>query len=292
MNMNQTELNKLNKDVVTRFELLTPEEMLALDEATAKAKEAGLVVQRGQSQGVIQKYARDIINGDWMLNPQTITVTTQGYVIDGWHRVKAGIQSGRSVVFNVTRGWPDKNTFKVLDSGRPRTVNQILTLTGATYVTRRAAIARTIAQAIVQNGQFSKGQLSVAEVARILNLFTKSVEAILEVSRRAPTRGNPSEVLACIVFVHDKLPDSVYEFAEDFYGMNFSEGHPARALRRFLDRQGRKYKGSTVAYTMNAIHAYVEKRNVNILTDKQDGLQWARKLQTGKLADVRAIVGM
>lgn len=69
---------------------------------------------------IVKKYAADMINGNWKINPQGIIIDENGVLIDGHHRLNAVIMSGKTVEFNVCCDAPE-NCVEVLDCGWVRT---------------------------------------------------------------------------------------------------------------------------------------------------------------------------
>lgn len=284
--MTKDELKQLNDTVKTRFEIVTQAELLALDEATTKAHAAGKLVQRPQSQMAINKYANDIVNGDWLANPQSITVTKEGWLLDGWHRVKGAIQSGRDVLFNVTRNWPSQDVFRVLDTGKSRSTVAITRMSGMKYAERRLGIAN----ALINIAGEKRRTLSVSEFNRIQHIFARDIDVVLELRSKAPNVGNPAFIMGAFVFLHSRFPDLIHDFAEDYYTMRFTEGSPVRALKRYIERNlGKDMRACGLRCAFNAIHAYVEKKRMDVVTDKQEGIAWALKVQADKAAEVKAI---
>lgn len=100
---------------------------------------------RHVSRRTVQTYARDIENGAWDLNGQSIVVATDGYMNDGQHRCHAVIAAGRSIpcmfVFGVER-----KTRLTLDAGRARLVGDYLQMDGHVNASQVAAIARLVWQ--------------------------------------------------------------------------------------------------------------------------------------------------
>lgn len=56
------------------------------------------------SENIVNKYARDMKNGNWTLNHQGIAFDDSGVLVDGQHRLWAIIKSGSSIDIMVTQG--------------------------------------------------------------------------------------------------------------------------------------------------------------------------------------------
>jgi hypothetical protein len=53
---------------------------------------------------VINKYVRDMLDGNWVLDGQAITLASDGTIINGQHRLSAVVQSGVTISSLVVWG--------------------------------------------------------------------------------------------------------------------------------------------------------------------------------------------
>lgn len=288
MNMSVAELNQIVK---TQFEILSRKEMETLFMSTLRAVQDGKIRQRPTKEHIIQRYLGDIERGDWEENPQTITITKSQLVLDGMHRLQAAIRAKREVIFNVTRGWPENGTFHVIDAGTPRSVNQLLTMGGTKNATMKAGICRAISMCATNNCE--KNALSINQIERLLHLFEKSIEAVLGMMFEAGCRNASSYVCGAIVYVHSvpKYSAATLTFADEFFNLKFTQGNPARALRKWLDNNpNRTQRLRQLRIALNALRYSIEKEQCAFLTDKSDSLQWACQLDKATADKVKAIL--
>jgi hypothetical protein len=75
--------------------------------------------QRRVRKETVQMYARIMRRGDWVLTPDGIAFDNLDRLIQGNHRLRAVIEAGVSIPFNVTRG-ACADAFQVLDQGMKR----------------------------------------------------------------------------------------------------------------------------------------------------------------------------
>lgn len=75
----------------------------------------------------IVQYARDMANGRWVCNGETIIIHKDGTIVDGQHRLMAIIRAGVTVRILVVMNAPD-GSFETNGRGRPRTNGDIITL--------------------------------------------------------------------------------------------------------------------------------------------------------------------
>lgn len=76
----------------------------------------------------VEKYARDMLNGNWQLTPQGISFYENGDLCDGQHRLTAIIRSGVCVNMLVTYNVP--NEISMVDRGYSRNTANILQMAG------------------------------------------------------------------------------------------------------------------------------------------------------------------
>ena len=100
---------------------ITPEmaqEMLAKSEGNRPIKRA-----------TVEMYARDMLNGNWKVNGETIVFDEAGVLRDGHHRLSAIIKANKPVLMCVIYGAPETTIF---DNGVPRSARDQLIMNGGT----------------------------------------------------------------------------------------------------------------------------------------------------------------
>lgn len=148
------------KNAKSEYELLQEEKVAAgwLDKEVDKAKEkpvSGLVeltpalarvlMQRNPnnrhiSSPIVEKFARDIINGSWVLNGESIILSADGLLNDGQHRCEAVILADKSIQTIMIVG-VERDTRTTLDQGRMRTIGDYLSMEGHADSTALGAVA-------------------------------------------------------------------------------------------------------------------------------------------------------
>jgi len=74
---------------------------------------------RKLSQNKVRTYAHDMINGNWHLNGHVISISKEGVLLNGQHRLAAVVLSGKKIKLNILYNVPSD---KGMDCGRPRSV--------------------------------------------------------------------------------------------------------------------------------------------------------------------------
>lgn len=73
----------------------------------------------------VEKYAKIMLAGGWMLTGQAIEIDEQGNLLNGNHRLHAVIKSGVTIQCYVAFG-VKKKAFSCIDVGRPRTAGDLI----------------------------------------------------------------------------------------------------------------------------------------------------------------------
>lgn len=118
--------------MIVNIEEVTPEKATALLAGAA-------TMQRNLSPRVVTRYADEMRAGNWMLNGESIKVGKSGAVIDGQHRLHAVAQSGCTVPMLVVSGVRDEG-FITIDTGKPRTAGDALSMVGTPNALKTAAV--------------------------------------------------------------------------------------------------------------------------------------------------------
>lgn len=96
---------------------------------------------RSPRPSLVDKYARDMENGAWMMTGEPVKFDTDGRLIDGQHRLFAIVQSKCTVPLLVlTNVAPEAQL--VMDTGAGRTASDALAFSGHHYTALTAAAAR------------------------------------------------------------------------------------------------------------------------------------------------------
>lgn len=109
--------NQVAKQITTTTEVVTP--------AMAKEWLEKNVGNRPLNETYVRKLASDIARDQFVLTHQGIAFDANGVLIDGQHRLTAAVMANKPIELQVTRGLATATREKI-DSGKPRTVAQIL----------------------------------------------------------------------------------------------------------------------------------------------------------------------
>jgi hypothetical protein len=210
-----------------RFEHVTP----------ARAKEIleSNEGNRSIASAVVEKYARDMKAGAWVLNGQTIKLGQSGRLLDGQHRLAASIKAGRGFDSIIVEGLDDA-VFDTFDLGMRRSLGDILQDRREINTSTLAAVLR---QAwLIKNGMLQYRAVSPT-VAELLDLLTESPEIRESVRLSYKIRDVAAPGLACALHfffaqVHKTKADQFIARLGD--GANLSENNPVLRLRERLNK--------------------------------------------------------
>lgn len=90
----------------------------------------------------VKKYAADMREGNWQMNSMPIIFSDTGQLIDGQHRLAACAEANTPFEAIVFAGLPE-NTQTTIDTGKSRTITDVLSINGEANTATLAAAART-----------------------------------------------------------------------------------------------------------------------------------------------------
>lgn len=120
----------MNK-IVTKVEFITP--AIAADYLRHNA------VNRPLNHKNVEFYARQMVEGKWMLNGESIVFDSDGNLMDGQTRLNAVIKADTGVEFVVVRGVTSK-CFTSIDQGRNRLLSDVFSIAGINNASTVSAI--------------------------------------------------------------------------------------------------------------------------------------------------------
>lgn len=247
---------KVEREVISPT---TAESMLEQSECAVAAHGLDPVNRSLRNSGV-EKYARLMREGKWdECNPAPISVSPEGYVIDGQHRLYAIIESGVTLTLFVARDVPHK-TQHVIDDGIRRKAGDFTGLSN-----RSAAIANCMVLS-------EMGKRSNAELVRFYEQHKEAIH-FAELVGAAHTIGvTVAPVLAVIARAwYTQSRSRLLEFGEAIVSgrMRYPYDDAAITLRNFLmsdNRSRHERSGSGQRYdiyekTQYCLRAFLDRRS-------------------------------
>lgn len=249
----------------TRRMMVSPRVAGRWIEHTDDAVKAGKFKQRPVSDAVVKTYVREITEGRWKENGVTIKLTSEGYVLDGRHRLWAVVEADKPIASLVAFNVPVE-TFDTIDRGHGRTVGHILTVAGEssgnTLASALSWLYRYRNERMLVTG--SHGRPTATEAQLLLDDEPEIRESLTATDgvRRDKVLPHAPAAFCHYIFVHENKSGADEFFTGLASGADLGAGSPVLALRRkLLARHGSKYKMATVemiALTFKAWRLYLQ----------------------------------
>lgn len=212
------------------------------------------------AKGIVDKYVRDMEDGRWALNGQTIKISKTGRLLDGQHRLSASVKSNKSFVGIIVKGL-DEAVFDTFDVGNKRALADIFSDMGEINT---ALLAGAVRQLWQLENDLVKARTVTPSVNELLDTLERHPEIRLSVGNGNNFRklGAPSQLAALDYCFKRADLNKGSEFIERLvHGDSLSRGSPILALRDILieDKNNAKQKMSAserIAITIKAWNAY------------------------------------
>lgn len=208
--------------------------------ATAKGILRGNTHNRPLRDKYVATLARDMTEGRWFSNGETVKVAIDGTVLDGQHRLEAAIQADYTLEDVVLVTGLPMEAQSTIDIGRTRTAADNLGLNGHKNAAVLAAVARRVWQWEQGNLKFNNTVIPThTEIAAFVTANERihrsgEIAAHLRSAFR-PTKQSVTGTAHFILLGIDADATALF-FAQLANGAGLGEGHPVLALRnRFLN---------------------------------------------------------
>ncbi len=229
---------------------------------------------RNVSQRSLNHYIRQIREGQWEFNGDTIRFRKDGVLMDGQHRLLSIVETEKTMECVLITGIR-KEAMATIDTGKGRTVADHLKLEGKFNASNFPAISAAISVIFrFQKGKYTetKDRLTGAEAISFLEQnpgLLRSAEATANPDLWRLT--TPSIAISC-----HYLFSKIDRFkAEEFFmrlktGVNLGQGSPILKLRTELQgmrdatkRRGGRNQRVLVYYMVSAFDAYLHGRKID-----------------------------
>lgn len=217
----------------------------------AQAKEylERTIPNRRLNDGTVTRYADDMREGRWNNNGQPLIFNEAGELLDGQHRLRAVIVAGKTLPFMVVRGVPSV-AMETLDSGRSRSLTDVLTLKGYKNVANVSASARLIWNyAAGVNLTYTTSKQTLLKFVEGHPKFVLDASPWVEKYKQALFPRGPVIAVLALATESAQLNEEARKFAEGiFYGEGLYKGDARFTLRRWMEalRARHEYTGTSV----------------------------------------------
>lgn len=257
-----TEFTEVNDMValVNRTEVRAKE--MVISPAVAKGWLEKMATNRRLSERAVDKYAADMRAGRWLENGSTIVMGKTGQILDGQHRLHAIVKADVPISMVVVSGVDDA-AFSTIDTGRPRTVADVLTVMGYPNANVLAAVARSWlvysdTHAFAQAPTVISNQEVLAVAAAKFTDFSAAISVVNSVFKQLKGASGVWAVL-WLVFGEIESLDRDAFFEGLATGVELRVDSPVYALRRTLLERATTKHGRTGTLPANVLGAYIIK---------------------------------
>lgn len=254
--INETKSNGLQhytgsfKHVEAKIEIVTPH--------MAKEWLERAEPNRHFNQSYAAMFADDMRNGRWENNGQPIILDTAGRLLDGQHRLSAVLASGMSIAMLIVRGVATQS-IRTIDTGRPRSVGNILQINGFKYSIEMASVSRLVHNYVAgTNLRYNPSKQVIIAIAE--RHENKLKRAVTLVKTRHSKNIVPTSPLAAVLAL--ATPLGLHKEAEAFadgciYGEGLWGGDARLTLRRWLDNERASIRRGTSHITVDRYFAAI-----------------------------------
>ncbi len=270
------ELSKLKepkekfKEISSKIEFITPQ---IAREILAKNSN-----NRALKPSLVKYYMREIANGKWDVNGESIKIATDGALLDGQHRLEAISKGNKGVYTYVVRGLHN-GAFLTIDCGKPRTHGDFLKIAGFEGNHTLLAASARIAMSFSVTGEVTSSQGRIPPEA-IVDFVEKNQGLIESMSKLQQKVGKllPNSIAIGCHYVFSIID---MEKSDEFFhllttGENLKEGNPILSLRNRLfshrgdGRAGEGHRRMLMYFVVHAFNAYMDGREIKNIPYKTE----------------------
>lgn len=245
---------------------------------------------RNISSLFVNKLANDIINGTFLLTHQGIAFDEEGDLLDGQHRLAACVKANMSIQVLVTSGIKRThnldgiklNTFEIIDSGKARTVAQMLTIGGVKNSSSVAAAAKVLALMCLKSRE--NIGITSAQVHKILHITNDTIHKCSSIAKSGSILKAPSWIVGPLCLYHLSYPEKAEDFLWQFVNLSAPAGvgSPTRTLGQYYSCHKTAGGGSQqiawIKYTNHAIHSFHTNKKINKVFSSDISTDWLLRL--------------
>lgn len=222
---------------------------------------------RNLSKLRVNKMVDDILHNRWQFNGESIKFDYNGSLIDGQHRLHAIIQSNVTLSILVVNDLPT-TAQQTIDLGRPRTLNDIVSILKIPHASVVAAIANTVLH-YNNTPNVIWSERSLCTKAMALDFIQANTTTLIQAALLARSARNGFHIRESVYGAFAfKVQESSNAGMHNFFhqplvdGTDLSTGDPRLALRNQILRSpylvnGKWQSQQQLAWTIKAWNSFV-----------------------------------
>lgn len=238
------------------------------------------VKNRNEKHGGTASYSGDMADGEWMLTGETIKFDWFGNLIDGQHRLKGCMQSGKSFWSLVVWGVDPKAQDR-MDSGMTRSFRDQLQIAQTKHARTISALCRRIylwEPPRNERMSFQKGKISNARLEKVFNEHRSEITHCAEFAEGLSNKADlhASQLGFYYWVLRQANPEGAPVFIHKMVvGAGLEEDDPILILREWIRREkpkkSRDFEGEALWKTVLAWNAWMANRRITKLQFPKGG---------------------
>lgn len=239
--------------ITTKQETITPklaEEILTKHyDRIAK----GEFRQRPIFRSVVHKYAADMKSDHWDVTPEPIIFDENDDLSDGQHRLEAVRDSGKTIEFTVTRGWPAE-VINNIGGGKSRTVANKMHLNGQLNAFLFASAVNCLVR-VCYRGEAPP--ISYRAAMHILDALDmrKHIDRMMEITSAIKRGGR---IIGPMAFYRSVAPKKADEFMERIVSLDLDRDTGPAVFARYMRERVVNDQGDAVRALCTCIKLWDE----------------------------------
>lgn len=278
--------------ITTTMEAITPAMAEAILQEHYNRVANGEYNQRKVYKQVYMKYATDMRNGHWKPSPSPIIFDEDGNLANGQHRLEAVRQSGKTIEFTITRGWP-KDVIDTEDRGKGRTVADQLHLHGVLNAQIVASSVTGIVRCCYKGACPAVSYASTEYVLNDLDM-RKRIELFVSMTITGQGGGFKSgRVIGPLAFYHTVAPKKAVEFFEGMINMETTRGSGNQLYAKYLRDRTVNSQDLAIRAACSAIRLWDECETAEFLKPTFQAVDWLsakNKKLSGTITDMLGLI--
>ena len=239
-----------------------------------KSKQLGFI-NRQERLSTIKKYAKKMRDGEWLQTGDTIKITDNGILIDGYHRLYAIIEAGVTIPIIIVRG-VDQNSYSEIDTGQKRNYTDVLYIDGYRKYTKYITAASKVIIYFIEHKTYpdssSLSYIGINDIRRVCDKYHDIMEyAAQYYSSRQKGLINASVNISLWTMFSTIDEQKTYDFFDKIYtGINLNDNDPRYHVRKM--ELTYKFGGKTklkphheAACIITAWNCFIQNKNMKIL---------------------------
>lgn len=255
------------------------------------AKQPPDASQRKRRSSMVDKYARDMRAGQWVLTHQAVALGPDGVsLIDGQHRLMAIVESGVGQdLLTVRYSTVDAAAaaLAATDIGGKRTVAEVLSISG---VLQSETAKEVVAAVSALRNLFDPSRRDPSP-EEIRSTYREHEEHVLWSIRALPNKCFTASIRAAFAFARAAFPEKVEEFADLIVSGEAPKDSPAQSWNKLM-RDGRLAStggGSSRSQVMNRVLRLIKAHvagegQLSKIYDSPESANWFRAKLAKKAA--------